>query len=178
MENMSVKQVVQENKKNAKAFSVFMDERIINEDIGPRLDQFLANERERGLYPLLGGGYYNPLQEGVIVVAPRKWGVTTPNELIGALVGVTVIGTIPVAEDLPEHGEIIIVQLTEPDDGEGPADFVRAGDGGRAETDICLGWDCWVDYPPGVPTAFPAEEEPEPTPAPDDDPDDDDEGYW
>ena len=74
MENMSVKQVVQENKKNAKAFSVFMDERIINDDIGPRLDQFLANARERGLYPLLGGDYYKPLQEGVIVICPKSWG--------------------------------------------------------------------------------------------------------
>lgn len=177
MENMSVKQVVQENKKNAKAFSVFMDERIINDDIGPRLDQFLANARERGLYPLLGGDYYKPLQEGVIVICPKSWGITTPNELIGALVGVTVIGTIPVADDIPEHGEILIVQLTEPDEGDGPADFVRAGDGGRFETDLKLGWDTWVDYPPGIPTAFPSEEETESDPTPDTI-DDDDEGYW
>ena len=180
MEELSVMAVVENNKINAKAFGPFMSERIVLPDgrPGDLLCQFLAEERLEGRYPLLGdGALYRPVEQGTIVVAPREWGATTPDELAGALVAVKVIGTIPVAEDEPEAGEILVVRLTEPD-GVAPADFVRVGTTTRTETDVPLGWDTWVDYPPGVPTAFPAEEEPEPTPAPDDDPDDDDEGYW
>ena len=180
MEVLSVKEVVRENKRNLKSLSVFMDERIVrsNGELGPRLDQFLAGERQMGLYPLLGGAYYKPLQEGVIVTAPKSWGITTPNELVGALVGVRVIGSIPVAEDRPEHGEIHIVRLTEPDDGDGPVDWVRAGGPPKCDTDLHLGWDVWVDYPLGIPTAFPEEEEPDSDSDSAPDSDDDDEGYW
>lgn len=185
MEEIRVSEVVRMNKKNTKVFGPFMSERIVCPDgrPGQLLSQFLAEERLQGRYPLLGDGpLYRPIEEGTIVVTPRKWGATTPDELVGALVGVTVIGTIPVAEDDPDAGEILIVRLTEPD-GTAPADFVRAGliTGilragltSGVETEINLGWDTWVDYPPGIPTAFPEEE---PEPAPDSD-DTDDEGYW
>ena len=178
MEELRVVDVVRMNKKNTKVFGPFMSEHVILPDgrTGNTLCQFLADERREGRYPLLGDGpLYRPIQEGTVVVAPRTWGVTTPDELTGALVGIEVIGTIPVAEDEPEAGGILVVRLTEPD-GVAPADFVRSAPTIRTETDVCLGWDTWVDYPPGVPTAFP---EPEPDPEPDDDPtDDDDEGYW
>lgn len=174
MEDLSVRNIVRANKANNKVFGPFMSERIILPDgrTGDTLRQFLAEERLQGRYPLLGNGpLYRPIEEGSVIVAPRAWGVTTPDELAGALVGVEVIGTIPVAEDAPEHGEIVVVRLTEPD-GTVPADYVRSAPVIRTETDVCLGWDTWVDYPPGIPTAFQAEEEPE------SDPTDDDEGYW
>lgn len=173
MEALNVAAIVKANKTNTKVFGPFMSERIILSDgrTGNTLCQFLADERREGRYPLLGDGpLYRPIQEGTVVVAPRTWGVTTPDELTGALVGIEVIGTIPVAEDEPEAGEILVVRLTEPD-GVAPADFVRSAPTIRTETDVCLGWDVWVDYPPGIPSAFPAED-----PEPDDD--DNDEGYW
>lgn len=178
MEELSVKDVVWSNKRNTETFGIFMSERIIRPDGCPvqLLRQFLAEERLEGRVPLLGGGpLYRPLEERTIVVAPRTWGAETPDELVGALVGVKVIGVIPIAEDDPSAGEILIVRLTEPD-GVTPADFVRAGDGGLHETDVYLGWDTWVDYPPGIPSAFPAEEPESDDPATDDN--DDDEGYW
>lgn len=177
MEELKVADVVWFNKHNTETFGPFMTERIILPDgrSGELLSQFLADERREGRYPFLGDGQlYRPLEEGSVVVAPREWKATTPDELAGALVGVEVIGTIPVAEDDPEHGEILVVRLTEPD-GAVPADFVRVGPRVRTETDVHLGWDTWIDYPPGIPSAF-TEEEPEPDP--DDDPDSDDEGYW
>ena len=129
-----------------------------------------------GRYPLLGdGALYRPIEERSIVVVPREWGATTPDELAGALVAVKVIGTIPVAEDEPDNGEILVVRLTDAD-GSAPADFVRVGTTTRTETDVPLGWDTWVDYPPGIPTAFPEEAtESEPS---SDTTTDDDEGYW
>ena len=174
MEDLKVVDVVRGNKRNVKVFGPFMSERIVLRDgrLGETLRQFLAEERLAGRYPLLGNGpLYRPIEEGSVVVVPRTWGATTPDELAGALVGIEVIGTIPVAEDEPAAGEIVVVRLTEPD-GTVPADFVRVAPTTRTETDVCLGWDVWVDYPPGIPSAFPAEEEPEP------DDDDDDEGYW
>ena len=174
MEDLKVAAVVLANKVNTAAFGPFMSERIILPDgrPGDLLCQFLAEERLDDRYPLLGdGALYRPIEERSIVVVPREWGATTPDELAGALVAVEVIGTIPVAEDEPAAGEILIVRLTEPD-GSAPADFVRVGPTVRTETDVPLGWDTWVDYPPGIPTAFPAED-PDPT-----DDDDDDEGYW
>ena len=175
MEELKVADVVKSNKKNTIVFGPFMSERIILPDgrLGETLRQFLAEERLQGRYPLLGNGpLYRPLQEGTVVVAPRSWGAKTPDELAGALVGIEVIGTIPVAEDEPDSGEILVIRLTEPD-GTSPADFVRSGPTTRTETDAPLGWDTWVDYPPGIPSAFPEEE-----PEPDDNDDDDDEGYW
>ena len=176
MEEMRVVDVVESNKMNVKTFGPFMSERIIHPDgrPGETLIQFLAEERLAGRYPLLGdGALYRPIEEGTVVIAPREWGATTPDELAGALVSVEVIGTIPVAEDEPDNGEILIVRLTDAD-GSAPADFVRVGPTVRTETDVALGWDTWVDYPPGIPSAFSAEE-PDLTP---DTTDDDDEGYW
>lgn len=177
MEELSVKEVVAENRKNTKTFGVFMSARIIEPDGRPGkfLRQFLAEERLQGRYPLLGeGSLYDPLKWDAIIVAPREWGATTPDELVGALVGVRVVGTIPIASGGHMTGEILVVRLTEPD-GTSPADYVRAGLAAKVETDIQLGWDCWVDYPPGIPSAFPEEES---EPAPDSDDSDDDEGYW
>lgn len=177
MEELSVKDIVWSNKRYTEVFGIFMSERLVVPDgrPGKLLRQFLAEERQEGRVPLLGGGpLYRPLEERSIVITPREWGVETPDELVGALVGVKVVGTIPIAEDDPSAGEILVVRLTEPDEGDGPADFVRCGDGGFTETDVHLGWDTWVDYPPGIPSAFP-EEEPDPDPATDDN---DDEGYW
>lgn len=179
MEELSVAAVVKANKINAKTFGPFMSERIILPDgrLGDLLCQFLAEERLAGRYPLLGNGpLYRPIEEGVVVVAPRTWGVTTPDELTGALVGVDVVGTIPVDEYDSSAGEILVVRLTEPD-GIAPADFVRSGPAFRTETDVCLGWDVWVDCPTGIPSAFSAE--PFPTPeeaekAEEEDPD----NYW
>lgn len=180
MEELNVVNVVEANKLNTKAFGPFMSERIILPDgrPGETLLQFLAEERLAGRYPILGdGALYRPVEERSIVVVPREWDATTPDELTGALVGVDVVGTIPVAEDLPEHGEILVVRLTEPD-GANPADYVRSAPVIRTETDVCLGWDTWVDYPPGIPTALPEEEAPESEPSPDTTTDDDAESYW
>lgn len=174
MEDLKVAAVVLANKVNTAAFGPFMSEHIVLPDgrLGDTLCQFLAEERLYGRYPLLGdGALYRPIEEGTIVVVPREWGATTPDELTGALVAVEVIGTIPVAEDEPDNGEILVVRLTDAD-GSAPADFVRVGTTAKTETDVALGWDTWVDYPPGIPSAFSAEEEPDPAP------DDDDEGYW
>ena len=179
MEELRVVEVVRMNKKNTKVFGPFMSERIVLPDgrLGETLRQFLAEERWWGRYPLLGNGpLYRPIEEGTVVVAPKNWGVSTPDELAGALVAVEVIGTIPVAEDEPDNGEILVVRLTDAD-GTAPADFVRSSPVIRTGTDVHLGWDCWVDYPPGIPTAFPAEEEEE-EPDPAHTTDDDDEGYW
>lgn len=176
MEELSVLAVVRENKRNTKIFGAFMSEHIVLPDgrLGNTLCQFLAEERLDGRYPLLGdGALYRPIEQGTIVVAPREWGATTPDELAGALVGVSVIGTIPVAEDEPDSGEILVVRLTDAD-GSAPADFVRVGTTTRSETDVPLGWDTWVDYPPGIPSAFPEEPDPESDPTDDED----DEGYW
>lgn len=173
MEDLKVADIVRANKRNTKIFGAFMSERLVLPDgrLGETLRQFLAEERLQGRYPLQGNGpLYRPIKEGTVVVVPRTWGATTPAELAGALVGIEVIGTIPVAEDEPSAGEILVVRLTDPD-GTVPADFVRSSPTIRTETDVPLGWDTWVDYPPGIPTAFPAED-----PEPDDD--NDDEGYW
>ena len=178
MEALSVKDIVRENKKNAEMFDIFMAERIIFPGgvPGGHLCQFLTDEFRKGRVPLRGEmAKYDPVKEQAIVVVPREWGANTPDELVGAIVGVEVIGTIPIAEDQPDDGEILVVRLTEPGDGDGPADWVRFGNGGLNETDVHLGWDVWVDYPPGIPSAFP-EEEPEPDP--DDSDDSDGEGYW
>ena len=181
MEEIRVVDVVENNKINTKAFGPFSHERIILPDgrPGETLLQFLAEERLAGRYPILGdGALYRPVEERSIVVVPREWDVTTPDELTGALVGVDVVGTIPISEDDPDAGEVRVIRLIEPD-GTAPADFVRAGVGGYSETDLYLGWDTWVDYPPGIPTAFPEEEEEAPEPDPDTaDDDNDDEGYW
>lgn len=183
MEELSVASVVKANKANNKAFGAFMTERIVRPDGGPSkiLSQFLAEERLEGRYPLRGNGReYRPLKEEVIIVAPKAWGATNPSDLVGALVGVTVIGTIPIIKDNRKTMEIIVVRLTDPD-GTAPADFVRAGWAPVVETEVYLGRDTWVDYPPGIPSAFPEESEPEEEaettsdPTPDDD---DDEGYW
>ena len=175
MEKLNVKQIVWENRENTEAFGVFMAERIIFPGgvPGGHLCQFLADEFQKGRVPIRGErAKYDPLKEKSIVVVPRGWGVNTPDELVGALVGVSVVGTIPIAEDRPDEGEILVVRLTEPGDGDGPADWVRFGNGGLNETDVHLGWDTWVDYPPGVPSAFPEPEPDDPAPT------DDDEGYW
>lgn len=175
MEELSVKEVVQENKRNAEAFGVFMSGRIVLPDgrPGQLLSQFLAEERLQGRYPLLGreSSPYKPLKWDAIIVAPREWGATIPDELVGALVGVSVVGNIPISSGGHMTGEIRIIRLTEPD-GTTPTEFVRADLSSEVETDIQLGWDTWVDYPPGIPTAFPPEE-PESDHTPDDD-----EGYW
>lgn len=172
MEELRVASVVRENKKNTKAFGTLMSERIVLPDGGPGeiLSQFLAEERREGRYPLLGDGKtYRPLKEETIIVAPREWGATTPNDLIGALVGVEVVGSIPITKDNILTAEIIVVRLTEPD-GSTPADFVRAAWKSCVETDVYLGMDTWVDYPPGIHT------QPEPEPAPTQE--EEDEGYW
>lgn len=179
MEEIRVTDVVRANKRNVRVFGPFMSEHIVLQDgrLGETLRQFLADERLQGRYPIMGNGpLYRPVEEGAVVVAPRTWGVTTPDELTGALVGVDVVGTIPVDEYDSSAGEILVVRLTEPD-GIAPADFVRSGPAIRTETDVCLGWDVWVDCPTGIPSAFSAA--PFPTPeeaekAEEEDPD----NYW
>ena len=176
MEELSVKEIVRANKANANTFGQFMTERIVRPDDSPGeiLSQFLAEERLDGRYAILGDGQTDrPLQEETIIVAPKKRGFTRPDELVGALVGVSVIGTIPIIKDNILTAEIIIVRLTEPD-GISPADFVRAEWKSCVETDVYLGMDTWVDYPPGIHTQ--PEPEPESSPTPEED--EDDEDYW
>ena len=171
MEELRVASVVRENKKNTKAFGTLMSERIVLPDGGPGeiLSQFLAEERREGRYPLLGDGQtYRPLKEETIIVAPKGWGATVPEDLVGALVGVEVVGSIPIIKGQHPTMEISVVRLTEPD-GNSPADFVRAEWKSCVETDVYLGRDTWVDYPPGIHT----QPEPETTPE-----EDDTEGYW
>lgn len=166
MEELSVKDVVKFNKASTKVFGPFMSERIVlpEDSSGEILSQFLAEERRWGRYPLLGNGTaYQPIKEETIVVAPREWGATTPSDLVGALVGVKVIGTIPIIKDNHITAEILIVRLTDPD-GVTPADSVRADWASAVETDVYLGMDTWVDYPPGIhtqPEPFPTPEEAE-----------------
>ena len=172
MEELRVKEVVKANKANNKAFGAFMTERIVRPDGQPGdiLAQFLAEERREGRYPLLGDGQtYRPLKEETIIVAPKAWGATTPGDMVGALVGIKVIGTIPVIKNNRMTAEISVVRLTEPD-GNSPADFVRAEWKSCVETDVYLGRDTWVDYPPGIHT------QPEPETTPEEE--DDTEGYW
>ena len=90
MEDLKVVDTVLANKVNTGAFGPFMSERIILPDgrPGETLIQFLADERLQGRYPLLGdGALYRPVEERSIVVMPREWDATTPDELTGAMVG-------------------------------------------------------------------------------------------
>lgn len=149
MENLCIADIVKFNKDNAKALGQFMSERIDLPDGRPGkiLSQFLAEERAEGRYPILGEGTsYCPIKEEAIIVAPQKWGVTTPEELIGASVGFRVIGTIPIIKDHQPTMEILVIRLTEPD-GTEPSGFVYAGWTSVSETDIYLGRDTWVNYP-------------------------------
>lgn len=153
MENLSISDIVKLNKTNTKALGQFMSERIDLPDgrPGELLSQFLAAERREGRYPLLGDGAYRPILEETIIVAPREWGATTPDDLIGAHVGVQVIGTIPIIKDHQPTLEILIVRLTEPD-GTEPPGLVYAGWTSVSETDIYLGRDTWVNYPVAINT--------------------------
>ena len=179
MEELTVKDDVRENNRNDSALVIFIPEIIVppHQTPGEISRLYLPEQRREGRYPLLGdGAAYRPIKEEAIIVAPKKWGATTPRDLVGACVGITVIGTIPIIKDNRLTAEILIVRLTEPD-GTAPADFIRADWTSVVETDVYLGMDTWVDYPPGIhfqpaPAPFPTPEEAEK--AEEEDPD----NYW
>lgn len=170
MEKISVKEVVQENKKNVESFGVFMSECL---HTGRSLRQFLAEERLEGRVPLRGEeSNYDPIKERVIVLIPQTWGADDPTELVGAAVRFDMIGTIPISDD--DDGKITVVRLTEAAADTEP-DIVFDDSWIVENAALCpLGRNAWVRLhppPPMIPDNEPDDNN-------DDDNDSDDEGYW